>query len=50
MSDATLDAKFLELAEVVLPAPQARQEIALCRGIETLPAAAEIARNCAARG
>jgi 2-methylcitrate dehydratase PrpD len=49
MSDAALDAKFLELAEGVLPAPQARKVIELCRGIETLPAAGDIARNCAAR-
>jgi 2-methylcitrate dehydratase PrpD len=49
MSDAALDAKFLDLAEGVLPAWQARKVIELCRGIETLPAAAEIAINCTAR-
>jgi 2-methylcitrate dehydratase PrpD len=48
MSDGALDAKFLDLAEGVLPSSQARKVIELCRGVETLPAAAEIAINCAA--
>jgi 2-methylcitrate dehydratase PrpD len=49
MSDAALDAKFLDLADGVLPGAQARRVIALCRGVEALPSAAEIAVNCAVR-
>jgi 2-methylcitrate dehydratase PrpD len=49
MSDAALDAKFLDSAEGVLPAAQARRVIALCRGVEALPGAAEIAVSCVAR-
>ncbi len=43
MSDAQLEAKFLDLADGVLPAAQARQLVDLCRGVERLASAAEIA-------
>jgi 2-methylcitrate dehydratase PrpD len=49
MPDAALEAKFLDLAEGVLPASQSRRVIELCREVEKLPGAAEIAVNCAAR-
>ena len=39
---AALDAKFLDLAAGVLPDAQARKVMDLCRGVETLPSAAEI--------
>jgi 2-methylcitrate dehydratase PrpD len=49
MSDAALEAKFLDLAAGVLPVSQARKVRDLCRGVETLSSAAEIAVNCAVR-
>jgi hypothetical protein len=48
MSDAALDAKFLDLAQGVLPVAQARRAIELCRGVEGLARAAEVAESCAA--
>jgi 2-methylcitrate dehydratase PrpD len=44
MSDAALEGKFLDLADGVLPAAQARKLLDLCGKIETLKSAAEIAR------
>jgi 2-methylcitrate dehydratase PrpD len=44
MSDADLEGKFLNLADGVLPASQARQLLDLCRTIDKLPQAAEVAR------
>ena len=43
MSDADLEAKFLGLADGVLPERQARQAIDLCWKVETLPSAAQLA-------
>jgi 2-methylcitrate dehydratase PrpD len=48
MSDADLDAKFLDLADGVLPAARARQLLALCRDVDRLPRAAAIATAGAA--
>ena len=45
MSDADLEAKFMGLADGVLPAAQARTLMDLCWKIETLPNAAEIAAS-----
>jgi 2-methylcitrate dehydratase PrpD len=42
MSDAALDAKFLDLAGDVLPQSQARRLVDLCRGVEKLDSAAEL--------
>ena len=47
MSDADLEAKFLGLADGVLPAAQARQLLDLCRKVDKLPRAAELARAAA---
>lgn len=44
MNDAQLDAKFADLCEGIIPADQARKVMALCRGLETLADAGEIAR------
>jgi 2-methylcitrate dehydratase PrpD len=43
MSDANLDAKFLDLADGVLPASQARQLLELCRKVDSLPQASGLA-------
>jgi len=48
MSDASLDAKFLDLADGVLPAAQAREVLDLCRNVDSLPRAAELAKAAAA--
>ena len=48
MSDADLDAKFLDLADGVLPAPQARRLLELSRTVDRLPQAAELAQAAAA--
>ena len=48
MTDAALDAKFLDLASVALSPVRARKVLALCRQVETLPDAAAIARAAAA--
>jgi len=48
MSDADLDAKFLDLADGVLPATRARQLLNLCRDVDQLPQASRLAT--AARG
>jgi 2-methylcitrate dehydratase PrpD len=48
MSDADLDAKFLDLADGVLPAPQARRLLELSRTIDRLPQASDLARAAAA--
>lgn len=42
MTDAALEAKFADLAEGVLPQPQARQLAELCWNVAKLPAAAAI--------
>jgi len=47
LSDAALDAKFLDLASGVLPPPQARKLLDLCRSVEKLTSAAEIAESAA---
>jgi 2-methylcitrate dehydratase PrpD len=47
MSDAALDVKFLDLANGVLPQPQARKLLELCWTAEKLPSAGEIARAAA---
>ena len=43
MSDADLDAKFLDLADGVLPADRARRLLDLCRRIDQLPRAGDVA-------
>ena len=48
MSDTALNAKFLDLAERVLPVAQARRVISLCRDVGALKSAADIAVNCRA--
>jgi 2-methylcitrate dehydratase PrpD len=47
MSDADLDRKFLDLADGVLPASQARKVLELSRTIDRLPRAADLARAAA---
>ena len=48
MSDQALEAKFLDLADGVLPPAKARRLLDLCWNIETLTGAAEIAKAGAA--
>ena len=48
MSDRDLDAKFLDLADGVLPADRARRLLDLCRRVDVLPQAGEIARSAGA--
>jgi 2-methylcitrate dehydratase PrpD len=48
MTDARLDAKFLELATGILPDERTRHLMALCRGAEQLEDAGDIARAAAA--
>jgi 2-methylcitrate dehydratase PrpD len=48
MSDADLDRKFLDLADGVLPPARARQLLDLCRTVDRLPRAGELARAAAA--
>jgi 2-methylcitrate dehydratase PrpD len=43
MSDADLDAKFLDLADGVLPASRARQLLDLCRQVDRQPRASSLA-------
>jgi len=43
MSDVDLDAKFLDLADGVLPAARARELLKLCRNADNLPRASAIA-------
>ena len=43
MSDTDLDAKFLDLADGVLPATRARQLLDLCRDVDQLPQASRLA-------
>jgi len=45
MTDADLEAKFIGLADGVLPSGQVRQLLDLCWNIETLPSAAMIAEG-----
>jgi len=47
MSDAALEAKFLDLTAGVLPSPQARKLLDLCWNVEQLADASEIARTAA---
>lgn len=49
MSDAALEAKFLDLAKGVLPSEQARRVVDLCWNIEKLDSAAQLAEAAAAR-
>ncbi len=44
MSDAALDAKFLDLTNGVLPSEKSRRVLELCRNMEKLPAASELAQ------
>lgn len=44
MTDQQLDAKFLDLAKDILPQSQARHLIQVCRDVESLASAAEIAK------
>jgi 2-methylcitrate dehydratase PrpD len=44
MSDASLEAKFLDLADGVLPAAKAKRLLALCWDVEKLPAAAPLVK------
>ena len=48
MTDADLEAKFAGLADGILPPAQTRRVMDLCRRIETLPSAAELAKAAAA--
>ena len=48
LTDADLDAKFLDLADGVLPSEKARRLLSLCRDVERLPDAGDIARASAA--
>ena len=47
MTDAHLDAKFAELAAGILPEERARRLMALCRDVEHLDDAGDIARAAA---
>jgi 2-methylcitrate dehydratase PrpD len=47
MSDADLDRKFLDLADGVLPAAQARRLLEISRTVDRLPQASELARAAA---
>lgn len=44
MTDAQLEAKFLDLAKGILPDSKAKQLIQLCRDVETLASAGDIAK------
>jgi len=44
MTDGALEAKFSDLAEGILPAPQIRRLLDACWGVEKLPSAAAIAQ------
>src|SRR6185295_18390030 len=48
MTDAMLEAKFLDLADGILPQAKARRLMDLCWKVETLAGAADIARAGAA--
>jgi 2-methylcitrate dehydratase PrpD len=48
MSDGDLDAKFLDLVDGVLPSAQARRLLDLCRDVDRLPRAADLAKAAAA--
>ena len=48
MTDATLEAKFADLADGVIPAAQARKVMDLCWSIDKLASAAEVAKAGAA--
>jgi 2-methylcitrate dehydratase PrpD len=48
MSDTQLEAKFLDQADGVIPAPQARKVLGLCWSVENLDGAAQIAKAAAA--
>jgi 2-methylcitrate dehydratase PrpD len=50
MTDRQLEAKFLDLADGILPAAQAKQLIETCWQVEKLPGAAAIAQGAAKRG
>jgi hypothetical protein len=49
MSDADLDRKFLDLADGVLLPARARQVLDLCRGIDGLASASDLASAAAVR-
>jgi 2-methylcitrate dehydratase PrpD len=44
MTDRQLEAKFADLADGIIPAPQIRRVMDACWGVESLPNAAEIAK------
>jgi 2-methylcitrate dehydratase PrpD len=44
MSDAALEAKFMDLADAILPADRTRRLIDLCRSVERLADAGDVAR------
>jgi len=50
MSDADLDRKFLDLADGVIMPAQARKLLDLCRSVDRLPQAGELASTAAATG
>ena len=50
MSDADLDRKFLDLADGAISLPQARKLLDLCRTVDRLPNAGELASAGAATG
>jgi 2-methylcitrate dehydratase PrpD len=50
MSDADLDRKFLDLADGAIAVPQARKLLDLCRNIDRLPKAGELASAGGATG
>ena len=50
MSDADLDKKFLDLADGVIAPTQARKLLDLCRTVDRLPRAGELASAAAAAG
>jgi 2-methylcitrate dehydratase PrpD len=47
MSDAELEGKFLDLAAGIMPTPQARRLIELCKVVDTLEDVGEIGRAAA---
>jgi hypothetical protein len=47
MSDAALEAKFHELADGILPPPQAKALIATCWNVDKLTDVGALARNAA---
>ena len=48
LTDADLDAKFLDLADGILPAEKSRRLLSLCRDFDRLPDAGDLARAAGA--